>query len=97
MSIPILLEKYYQAPLSINQNSDIELYDWKIENYESKANLSFDLRMESSAPLKFKERDSLVNHGEQITKYIREQVRMKSLVQTFTRKISRWWWDSQDS
>ena len=40
---------------------------------------------------RYKERESLVIHVEQVSKNIGEHGRLQSLVETFTGQVARWW------
>lgn len=42
-------------------------------------------------PLRYIERESPTNHVNEVTKNIGEEVRLQSLVETFTGQASRWW------
>lgn len=120
-------EIHIGSPLSEGYNSDSELYNWEIENYESIARDSYSImailkklirnccfissipkvfekkmreypslvltatESKPLRPLRYKERESLIVHVNEVSKDIGEQDRLQSSVETFTRQAARWW------
>ena len=110
---------------SVGYNSDAELYDWEVENYETQARGCWIIQAIHKKPThrcfsvsiipkifeektreyptliatntsiiqnpRYKERESLVLHIEQVSKNLGEHGRLQSLVETFTGQVAQWW------